>query len=111
MLIFQHKMRGQITHLQHIRKHICISSIFIVCVQYRHRFWKSLHVVVGIGTATQAEAEEDQEAAHEKQTDQDVNQSGGPEGKQVKGLVAVGAHICCVFGVDGLINRVDPYIT
>lgn len=91
------------THFQHI----CFGS-----VPSPHCFKKSLHnVVVEIGTATQAAAHQDQGAAQEKQTNQDVNQSGGPEGKQVKGLVAVGAHICCVFGVVGLINRVDPYIT
>lgn len=72
---------------------------------------KSLHVVVGVGTATQAGAHEAQAATHEGQTEQDVDQGGGPEGKQVQGLVAVEVWVCCIFLVAGLINRIDPHIT
>lgn len=72
---------------------------------------KSLDVVVGVGSATQVEAEENTAAAYEEQTQEDVEQSGGPEGKQVELLVAVRIHICCVLVVVWLVNRVDPHIT
>lgn len=73
----------------------------------------SLDIVVSVGVtfATYQAAEEETAAAHHKQAQQDVDQSGGPEGKQVDGLIAVGVHICCIFVVVGLINRVDPHIT
>lgn len=71
----------------------------------------SLDIVDGVGSATQAEAAEDTAAAHQEQTQEDVDQGGGPEGKQVEGPVAVGIHISCILVVVRLINRVYPNIT
>lgn len=71
----------------------------------------TLHVVVRVCSATQEEAEEDAAAREQKQSQEDVDQGGGPEGKQVQCPVAVRIHICRVLVVVGLINRVDPHIT
>lgn len=85
-------------------ENLCASRLLVI-------WFEQLHVVVGIGSATQEEAEEDAEAAYEEKTQEDVDQRGGPEGKQVECLVAIGFHTCCVLVVVGLINRVDPHIT
>lgn len=71
----------------------------------------SSDVVVGVGSATQVEADEDAAAAEQEQAEEDVDQGGGPEGKQVQRPVAVGLHGCRVLVVVGLVNRVDPHIT
>lgn len=71
----------------------------------------SLDVDVGVGTAAQAEAEKDEAATDHQQTHEDVDQRGGPESKQVQGLVAVRIHGGCVLVVVGLVNRVDPHVT
>lgn len=70
-----------------------------------------LDMVVGVGSAAQAEADEGAAAAYQGQTQDDVDQGGGPEGKQVDCPVAVGIHICSVLVVVGLVNRVDPHVT
>lgn len=54
----------------------------------------SRNVVVWVGSTAQAKAEEDAEAANQEETQEDVEQGGGPEGKQVEGLVAVGFSTC-----------------
>ncbi len=71
----------------------------------------SLDVVIWVGSATQEEAEEDAAAAKQEETQEDVDQSGSPEGKQVQRPVAVGTNVSAVLVVVGLINRVDPHIT
>lgn len=67
--------------------------------------------VVGIGAAHQEETDEDAAAAKEEEAQQDVDQGGGPEGKQVQRLVAVGVHAGRVLVVVGLVNGVDPHVT
>ena len=71
----------------------------------------SLDIVDWVGSATHAEAAEDTAADHQEQTQEDVDQGGGPEGKQVECPVAVGIHIGCILVVVRLINRVYPHIT
>lgn len=71
----------------------------------------SLHVVIWVGTATQAEADKDATATQQEQPQEDVDEGGCPEGEQVERLVAIGIYICCVLVVIGLVNRVNPHIT
>lgn len=79
--------------------------------QIHRHFKKSLNIVIGVGRATQAGADQAQAAAKQGKGQHNVHQSGGPEGKQVHGLVAVELWLCCIPYVVGLINRVDPHIT
>lgn len=70
-----------------------------------------LDFIVWVGSATQAEADEGAAAGQQGRSQQDVDHGGGPEGKQVQRLVAVGLYIRCVLVVVGLVNGVDPHIT
>lgn len=67
-------------------------------------------LVIGVGSATQAEAEEGAAAEDHEQTQEDIDQGGGPESKQVQGLVAIGVQSCCALVIVGLVNGVDPHI-
>lgn len=71
---------------------------------------KLVSLVVRVGSATQAEAEEGAAAEEHEQTHEDIDQGGGPESKQVQGLVAIGVQICRDLVVVGLVNGVDPHI-
>lgn len=71
----------------------------------------SLDVIVRVGSATQVEADKDEAATDQETTQQDVDQGGGPEGKQVESLVTIGTQICGVLVVVWLVDRVDPHIT
>lgn len=78
---------------------------FVFSFIYFIFFCRRLHVdIIGVSAATQEEAEEDAAADYQEETEQDVDQRGGPKGKQVERLVAVGTYICCVLVVVGLIN-------
>lgn len=74
-------------------------------------FAPALDVVVAVGPAAQVEADQDTTAEDQEQTQEDVDQGGGPEGKQVESPVTVRVHICCVPVVVGFINGIDPHIT
>lgn len=74
------------------------------------RHYSPLDFVVGVGSPAQAEAEDDAAAADQRQTYEDVDQRGGPEGEQVERPVAVGIA-GYVPVVVGLINGVDPHVT
>lgn len=74
-------------------------------------FAASLDVVVGVGSAAHVEADQDTAAEQQEHTQEDVDQGGGPEGKQVESPVAVRVHIRRVPVVVGLVNGVDPHIT
>lgn len=76
-----------------------------------HPVAPSLNIVIGVSSATQKEAEEDAAATYYKQTQEDVDQGGGPEGKQVQRLVTVGIQSRCVLVVVRLVNGVDPHVT
>lgn len=65
-------------------------------------------LVVGVGSATQAEAEEGTAAEDDEQTQEDIDQGGGPESKQVQGPVAILVPSCLL--IAGLVNGVDPHI-
>lgn len=67
--------------------------------------------VIGISSAQQAETDEDAAAADQEETQQDVDQGGGPERKQVRSPVAVRIHAGRVLVVVGLVNGVDPHVT
>lgn len=67
--------------------------------------------VVGISSAQQVETDEDAAAADEEETQQDVDQGGGPEGEQVQRPVAVRLPAGGVLVVVGLVNGVDPHVT
>lgn len=71
----------------------------------------SLDVVVRVSSAAQAEAEEGAAGTKHCHPEEDVDQGGDPEGKQVQVLVAVEARVSCVLVVVGLVNRVDPHIS
>ena len=71
---------------------------------------KSLDVVVGVGSATQAEADHDAAAAQQDHAEEDVDQSRDPEGEQVERLVAVKLRVRGVLGEFRHVNRVDPHI-
>lgn len=70
----------------------------------------TLNVVVGIGPAQQVEADADAAAAQEEEPQQDVDQRGGPEGKQVQRPVAVGPRAGGGAVVVGLVDGVDPHV-
>jgi len=72
---------------------------------------RSLDVVVRVGSAAQEGAEAGAAAADHEQSQEDVDEGGGPEGKQVEVPVAVRVHIGRVPVVVGLVNRVYPHIT
>lgn len=71
----------------------------------------SLDIVIGVGSATQVKTDEGTATNYDEQSNEDVDQGGDPEGKQVQCLVAVGIHICCALVKVGLVNRVDPHVT
>lgn len=56
----------------------------------------SLDIVVRIGSATQVEADEDEAAAYQEHTKEDVDEGGDPKGKQVECPVTVRIRSCCV---------------
>lgn len=71
----------------------------------------SLDIVVSVGSATQVEADEDEAAAYQEHTEEDVDEGGDPEGKQVERPVTVRIRSCCVLVEVWFVNRVDPHIT
>ena len=71
----------------------------------------SLDVVVGVGPAEGAEAQQSAAPPEQEQAQQDVQQRGGPEGKQVQRLVAVWLHGRGGAVVVGLVDGVDPHIS
>lgn len=66
--------------------------------------------VVWLGSAKATQAKTTATANDRKETQHDVEQCGGPEGKQVERLVAVKAHICTILVVAWLKHRVDPIV-
>lgn len=67
--------------------------------------------VVWIFAAKHESTDEDAAAADEGQTQDDVDQRGGPEGEQIESPIAVLIDICCVLLEVWLINGVDPHVT
>lgn len=67
--------------------------------------------VIRVSTAAQEEAEQNTASSDQEGSQQDVDQSDGPEGKQVNSLMAVNFDGGGILHIDGLIYPVDPHVT
>lgn len=70
-----------------------------------------LDIVIWVGAAAQAQAHQDAAASQQKDSKENVDQGGGPEGIQVERLVTVHVRVRRVLLEVRPVDRVDPDIT
>lgn len=88
------------------------NNLSVSCIQSLS-FWltKCLHIVIGVSPSAQEEAEKDTAAPNQEQSNQYIDQCGGPEGKQVHSLIAVCIDGSGILDIIRFVDPVDPHIT